>query len=250
MSIEFWHFRAMSPRLCAIKPLFHRHFRDFVRNHGDRGLKFAQQCRHRKSFWIWTKEDQKARKSPKIAHFCSALPCKVVCEAAQCRHAYSCNKIRQSSNSIISFQIAVFCVLGLGWRTWSLSFFNRHTGRFCGLHGDIHGRKEEGLNGLWLLSFLRWIAITTSQQPDCSLYFRRDFSIYHPDFLVQVDFTDPPKLEGGVWHKPLCCRRCRRTCDEAEVVYHPDSFTCLIFDRRKSGCRGNADSLYILLFCW
>ena len=32
--------------------------------------------------------------------------------------------------------------------------------------------------------------------------------------------------------------------------YHPDSFTCLIFDRRKSGCRGNADSLYILLFCW
>ena len=86
--------------------------------------------------------------------------------------------------------------------------------------------------------------------PDHSLYFRRDFSIYHPDFIVQVDFTDPPKLEGGVCHKPLCCRRCRRTCDEAEAVYHPDSFTCLIFDRRKSGCRGNADSLYILLFCW
>ena len=59
--------------------------------------------------------------------------------------AYSCNKIRQSPNSIISFQIAVFCVLGLGWRTWSLSFFNRHTGRSCGLHGDIYGRRKEGV---------------------------------------------------------------------------------------------------------
>ena len=45
MSIDFWHFRAMSPRLCARKPLFHRHFRDFVRNQVDRDLKFAQQCR-------------------------------------------------------------------------------------------------------------------------------------------------------------------------------------------------------------
>ena len=35
----------MSPRLCARKSLFHRHFRDFVRNQVDRDLKFAQQCR-------------------------------------------------------------------------------------------------------------------------------------------------------------------------------------------------------------
>ena len=83
--------------------------------------------------------------------------------------------------------------------------------------------------------------------PDGCLYFRRDFSFYHHDFIGRDNFTDPPKLEGGVCHKPLCCRRCRRTCDEAEVVYHPDSFTCLIFDRRKSGYLGNAD---ILLFCW
>ena len=108
--------------------------------------------------------------------------------------------------------------------------------------------------------FFAELRLPPRNSPDHSLYFRRDFSIYHPDFIVQVDFTDPPKLEGGVCHKPLCCRRCRRTCDEAEVVYHPDSFTCLIFDRRKSGCHGNADSLYFffsvgnlflsLIFLW
>ena len=64
MSIEFWHFKAMSPRLRARKSSFHRHFRDFVRNHVAMGLKFAQQCRHRKSFWIWTKEAQKSPKKP------------------------------------------------------------------------------------------------------------------------------------------------------------------------------------------
>ena len=96
--------------------------------------------------------------------------------------------------------------------------------------------------------------------PINSFVFVGVLGFYHPEFIVQVDFTDPPKLEGGVCHKPLCCRRCRRTCDEAEVVYPPDSFTCLIFDRRKSGCRGNADSLYFffsvgnlllsLIFLW
>ena len=155
----------MSPRLCARKPLFHRHFRDFVRNQVGRDLKFAQQSRLTASWIFRTKEAQNARKSPKIAHFCSALPSKVICEAAQCRHAYSCNKIRHNPNSITSLQIAVFCVLRLGWRTWSLPFFNRHTGRSWGLHGDIYGRKEEGLNGLWLLSFLCQIVITTSKQP-------------------------------------------------------------------------------------
>ena len=145
----------MSLRLCAIKSLFHRHFRVFVRNRVDLRRFFAQQSRLTASWIFRIKEAQNARKSPKIAHFCSALPCKVICVAAQCRHAYSCNKIRRNPNSITSLQIAVFCVLRLGWRTWSLPFFNRHTGRSCGLHGDIYGRKEEGLNGLWLLSFLR-----------------------------------------------------------------------------------------------
>ena len=103
-----------------------------------------------------------------------------------------------------------------------------------------------------LMVFVRFrsyakLRLPPRDSPDGCLCFRWDFSFYHPEFIVQVDFTDPPKLEGGVCHKPLCCRRCRRTCDEAEVVYHPDSFPCLIFDRRKSGYRGNAD---ILLFCW
>ena len=105
---------AMSPRLCARKPLFHRHFRDFVRNRVDLRRFFAQQSRLTASWIFRTKEAQNARKSPQIAHFCSALPCIVICVVAQCRRAYSCNKIRQSPNSIISLQIAVFCVLWLG----------------------------------------------------------------------------------------------------------------------------------------
>ena len=62
----------------------------------------AQPCRPRSEicatmspYEFRTKEAQNARKSLKIAHFCSALPCKVICVAAQCRHAYSCNKIRR-----------------------------------------------------------------------------------------------------------------------------------------------------------
>lgn len=82
--------------------------------------------------------------------------------------------------------------------------------------------------------FFAELRLPPCNSPDQFLCFRRSFGFYHPEFIVQVDFTDPPKLEGGVCHKPLCCRRCRRTCDEAEVVYHPDSFTCLIFDPRKS----------------
>ena len=47
--------------------------------------------------------------------------------------------------------------------------------------------------------------------PINSFVFVGVLDFYHPEFIVQVDFTDPPKLEGGVCHKPLCCRRCRRT---------------------------------------
>ena len=134
----------MSPYLCRQISLFHRHFRVFVRNRVDLRRFFAQQSRLTASWIFRTKEAQNARKSPQIAHFCSALPCIVTCVAAQCRHAYSCNKIRCNPISIISLQIAVFCVLWLGWCTWSLSFFNRHTGLSLGLHEDIYGRKEEG----------------------------------------------------------------------------------------------------------
>ena len=83
----------MSPYLCRQISLFHRHFRVFVRNRVDLRRFFAQQSRLTASWIFRTKEAQKARKSPKIAYFCSALPCKVICVAAQCRHAYSCNKI-------------------------------------------------------------------------------------------------------------------------------------------------------------
>ena len=40
----------MSPRLCAIKPLFHRHFRDLLRNHVASRRLFAQTSRPTTSF--------------------------------------------------------------------------------------------------------------------------------------------------------------------------------------------------------
>lgn len=150
-------------------------------------------------------------------------------------------------NSILSLQIAVFCVLWLGWRTWSLSFFNRHTGLSWGLHVDIYGRRKEGSG---VAHFHLKICLPPRNSPDECLYFLRTFSFHHPDSIGRDDFTDPPKVEGGYADKPLYDRRCRAMWEEAEVVYHPDSFSCLIFDRRKLGCRDNADSLYILLFCW
>ena len=63
---------AMSPRLCARKPLFHRHFRDFVRNHGDRDLKFAQQCRLANFGQKRLKMPEKALKHPIFARHCRA----------------------------------------------------------------------------------------------------------------------------------------------------------------------------------
>ena len=86
--------------------------------------------------------------------------------------AYSCYKIgRACQPDLIArpwftfSQSPEICVIRLGWRTWLLLLSNRHTGLSWGLHGDIYGRKEEGLNSLLMLSFLRWITITTLQQP-------------------------------------------------------------------------------------
>ena len=59
--------------------------------------------------------------------------------------------------------------------------------------------------------FYAELRLPPRNSPDQFLCFRKTFCFYHPYFIVQINFTDPPKLEGGVCHKPLCCRRCRRT---------------------------------------
>jgi len=99
-----------------------------------------------------TKEAQNARKSPKTAHLCSALPSIVICVAAQCRHAYSCNKIRQSPNSIISLQIAAFCVLWLGWRYLVAFVFKSPHRAFLGLTRGCLRQKRRRLE--WSLAAL------------------------------------------------------------------------------------------------
>lgn len=115
----------------------------------------AQPCRHRSEICATKspqkialnldKEAQKARKSPEIAHFCSALPCKVTFVVGICRRAYSCNKIGRGL-SILTFCIQPdFCVVNGDWHTCSLSSSNRHTGRSCGLHGDITAERRRTL---------------------------------------------------------------------------------------------------------
>lgn len=122
-------------------------------------------CANKSTYDVVEFSDKRGSKSLEIAHFCSALPCIVTCVAAQCRHAYSCNKIGRGL-SISTFRIQPdFCVISGDRRTWSFSFLNRHTGLSCGLHGDIYGRKRRRLEWSWLLSFLCQIVITTSQQP-------------------------------------------------------------------------------------
>ena len=66
--------------------------------------------------------------------------------------AYSCYKIgRACQPDLCSYlfhffrKLPEFCVVRLGWCTWSFLFSNRHTGLSWGLHGDIYGRKEEGI---------------------------------------------------------------------------------------------------------
>ena len=45
--------------------------------------------------------------------------------------------------------------------------------------------------------FFAELRLPPCNSPDQCLYFRKDFSFYHPDFITQINFTDPPKLEGG-----------------------------------------------------
>ena len=125
---------------------------------------------------------------------------------------YSCNKIRQSPNSIISLQIAVFCVLRLGWRNLVASVLQSAHRAFLWLTRGYLRQKRRRLE--WSLAAL--ISSLNcdyhlATAPINSFVFVGVLDFYHPEFIVQVDFTDPPKLEGGVCHKPLCCRRCRRT---------------------------------------
>lgn len=134
----------------------------------------------------------------------------------------------------------------LAWLAYLVAFVlqSAHRAFFRLTRGYLRQKRRRLYQPSVCSRFYAELRLPPRNSPDQFLCFRRTFCFYHPYFIVQINFTDPPKLEGGVCHKPLCCRRCRRTCDEAEAVYHPDSFTCLIFDRRKSGCRGNADSLY------
>ena len=200
---------------------------------------------------ISDKRGLKCPKKPQNSPFCSALPSIVSAWAPPMAPSlipatkYGATRIISPLSKLPYF--AFFGLVGvLGRFSSSIGTHGvllAHTGMFT-------AEKKKAWIVFGCSRFYAELRLPPCNSPDQCPYFRKDFSFYHPDFIVQVDFTDPPKLEGGVCHKPLCCRRCRRTWDEAEVVYHPDSFTCLIFDRRKSGCRGNAVSLYILLFCW
>ena len=122
----------MLSHLCSQKSLFHRHFRLFMRNQVDLEFIFAQDVAFRISYKTAWKRAEKGQK----AHNCSALPCKVICVAAQCRHAYSCNKIRRGLSILNFFDLARFCVVKGDWRTCSLLSSNRHTARSLGLHGQ------------------------------------------------------------------------------------------------------------------
>ena len=91
-------------------------------------------------------------------------------------------------------------------------FFQIATQGFLGAYtGIFTAEKKKDLMVFVRSRSYAKLRLPPRNSPDGCLCFRRDFSFYHPEFIVQVDFTDPPKLEGGVCHKPLCCRRCRRT---------------------------------------
>ena len=200
---------------------------------------------------ISDKRGSKCPKKPPNSPFCSALP-SIVSAWAPPMASSLIPATKYGATRIISplYKLPYFAFFGLVGVLGRFSSSIGTQGVLVAYTGMFTAEKKKAWMVFGCSRFYAELRLPPRNSPDHSLYFRRDFSIYHPDFIVQVDFTDPPKLEGGVCHKPLCCRRCRRTWDEAEAVYHPDSFTCLIFDRRKSGCRGNADSRYILLFCW
>ena len=101
----------------------------------------------------------------------------------------------------------------LAWLAYSVAFVlqSAHRAFFGAYTGIFTAEKKKDLMVFVRSRSYAKLRLPPRNSPDGCLCFRRDFSFYHPEFIVQVDFTDPPKLEGGVCHKPLCCRRCRRT---------------------------------------
>ncbi len=101
----------------------------------------------------------------------------------------------------------------LAWLAYLVAFILKSAHRaFLGLTRGYLRQKRKRFYQLSVGTHFcsKW-RLPPRNSPDGCLYFRRDFSFYHPDFIGRDSFTDPPKLEGGVCHKPLCCRRCRRT---------------------------------------
>ena len=96
-----------------------------------------------------TKEAQNARKSPQTAHFCSALPCIVVCVAAQCRHAYSCNKIRRNHEF---YHLSPNCRIlrSLPWLAYLVAFVLKSAHRaFLWLTRGCLRQKEKSIEAVY-----------------------------------------------------------------------------------------------------
>ena len=81
------------------------------------------------------------------------------------------------------------CVIRLGWRTWSLLSSNRHTRLSWGLHGDIYGRRKEGVG---IASSCRQSHVKPWYSPDECFYFRRQLIFYHPDLSLKLIL--PPRF--------------------------------------------------------
>ena len=82
-----------------------------------------------------------------------------------------------------------FCVIRLGWCTWSFHLPNRHTGLSWGLHGDIYGRRKEGVG---IASSCRQSHVKPWYSPDECFYFRRQLIFYHPDLSLKLIL--PPRF--------------------------------------------------------
>ena len=82
-----------------------------------------------------------------------------------------------------------FCVIWLSWRTWSLLSSNRHTRLSWGLHGDIYGRRKEGVG---IASSCRQSHVKPWYSHDECFYFRRQLIFYHPDLSLKLIL--PPRF--------------------------------------------------------
>ena len=80
-----------------------------------------------------TKQHENGLKRDKIAYNCSVLPCEVICVAAQCRHAYSCNKIARGLSILNFFDLARFLRCQGDWRYLFASILKSTHSVFFGL---------------------------------------------------------------------------------------------------------------------